>query len=374
MKITNVEVFKTRVAPIGEFCAWGWSSTNIKITTDEGIVGWGEADSNGALIETLVNMPNSNFISYGLKELLIGENPLDIERLWYKMYYKTLHHGRDAAAIHAISAIDIALWDIAGKYYNVPVYQLLGGKYRNYIDAYGTFVPSDDHEETAEIAKNAVKDGGYKLLKYGGGSFGTSEKFDVDSAKAVREAVGDDIGIAIDVCKQWKSYSTALSRARKLEQFNLEWIEEPVAPGDYDSYRRLGDKIQIKISGGEAITTVQEVAKFMKETRVDIVQPDVTNCGGITEIKKIEMIAKLYGCKLIPHGFGTGILFAATIHSLASSEYGDLMEYSISESPLFKYVDRKRAIAVDGRIEVPDRVGLGVDIDEDVLKEYSYTY
>lgn len=279
-------------------------------------------------------MPNSNFISYGLKELLIGENPLDIESLWYKMYYKTLHHGRDGAAIHAISAIDIALWDIEGQYYNVPVYQLLGGKYWDTINAYGTFVPSDDHEESAEIAKNALEFGGYKVVKFGGGSFGTSEEFDVASVKAVREVVGKDIGIAVDVCKQWKSYPTELSRCRKLEQFNLEWIEEPVAPGDYDSYRRLVDRVNTKISGGEAITTVQEVAKFMNEARVAIVQPDITNCGGITEMKKIDLMAKLYGCKLIPHGFGTGILFAATIHFLASSEYGDLMEYSISESPI----------------------------------------
>ena len=374
MKITDVEVFKTRIAPVGEFCSWGWSSAIIKITTDQGIVGWGEADSNGALIETLVNMPNTNFMSYGLKELLIGENPLDIERLWYKMYYKTLHHGRDAVTIHAISAVDIALWDIAGQYYNVPVYQLLGGKYRDYINAYGTFIPSDDHEESGEIAKNALKVGGYDMLKFGGASFGSSEAFDIKSVKAVREAVGDDVRLAIDPCRQWQSYPTALSRCKKLEQFNLEWIEEPVVAGDYDSYRRLVDRVNTKISGGEAITTVPEFAKFMQQTGIAIVQPDITNCGGITEIKKIDMMAKLNGCKLIPHGFGTGILFAATIHFLASSEFGDLMEYSLSESPLFKYVDRNRAIAANGRIEVPNRVGLGVDIDEDILKEYSYTY
>lgn len=370
MKITNVEAFALRVPPIGENCVWGWDSAIVKITTDEGIVGWGEADSSPFILRTMINMPNTNYISYGMKELLIGENPLDIERLWNKMYQMTLHHGRVGVAIHCISAIDIALWDIAGQYYGVPVYQLLGGKYRDYINAYGTIIPDDDHEKTAELAVNAVKEGGFKLIKSGGGKFGTTEEFDVAHTKALREALGDDIGVSVDVCKQWKDFGTALSRIKKLESYHLDWVEEPVEPMDFHSYRRLSEMVSTKISGGEALTTAREFNEFLQVAKPAIVQPDISNCGGITEMKKIDMLAKLNGSKLIPHGFGTGILFAATVHFLASSEYGDTMEYSTSASPLFRYLDRNLVKSVDAKVYVPDRPGLGVDIDEAVIAEY----
>lgn len=370
MKIINVEAFALRVPPIGTECVWGWDSAIVKITTDDGIVGWGETDSSPFILRTMVEMPNTNYISYGLKEILIGENPLDIERLWNKMYQMTLHHGRVGVAIHAMSAIDIALWDIAGQYYDVPVYQLLGGKYRDRIKAYGTIIPDDDHDKTAEIAQEAVRSGGFDLIKSGGGLFGTSEEFDVAHTKALREALGGDIGLSVDVCKQWKDFSTALSRIKKLEKYNLSWIEEPIEPMAFESYARLSSRVDTSISGGEALTTVREFHEFLRVAHPAIVQPDITNCGGITEIKKIDTLAKLYDCKLIPHGFGTGILFAATVHFLASSEYGDRMEYSASQSPIFRYLDKNLIKPEGAWITVPDRPGLGIDIDESIIQEY----
>ncbi len=375
MKIVNVEAFALRVPPKeGERdVEWGMDCSLVKITTDTGIIGWGETDSNPALIKAMIDMPNSHLLSWGFKELLIGENPLDIERLWDKMYRKTIHYGRSGIAIHALSAIDIALWDIAGKHYNVPVYQLLGGKYRDKIKTYGTFIPSDDHKETAQNALRSLKNGGFDLLKFGGGSYGTSEEFDLKSVEAVRDVIGYDIGLAVDVCKQWQDAGTAMERLKKLEKYNIAWVEEPCLPTDYDTYKRLANSTSIKISGGEGLCTVREFNDFMKISTPAIVQPDVTNCGGITEMKRINMLAELYSCKLIPHNFGSGILLSATIHCLASFRNGDIMEYSNSTSPFFTDLDRNLIRSIDSYVTVPERPGLGVDIDEEIIKKYSYS-
>ena len=376
MKIEKIEVFALRVPPedgvIG--VEWGMDCSLVKITTDTGIVGWGETDSNPAIIKTIFDMPSSHYLSYGLKDLLIGENPLDIERLWNKMYLKTLHYGRAGVGIHAISAVDIALWDIAGKYYNVPVYQLLGGKYRDKIKTYGTFIPYEDLDKTVEAAKKTLDDGGFDTLKFGGIPFGLTEKYDIEVVKKLREALGDDIGLAADVSKLWPDYGTALSRMKQLEKYNLAWVEEPCLATDYESYRRLASQISTKISGGEALTTVREFNDFMRMANPSIVQPDVTNCGGITEMKKINMLAELNSCKLIPHNFGSGVLLAATVQSLASYQHGDTMEYSGSLSPFFSELDRNLIRSIDGYVTVPDRPGLGVDINEDIIKKYSYTW
>lgn len=376
MKIASIEVFALRVPPEdGKIeVEWGMDCSLVKVTTDTGIVGWGETDSNPAIIKTIFDMPTSHYLSYSLKDLLIGENPLDIERLWNKMYLKTLHYGRSGVAIHAISAIDIALWDIAGKFYNVPVYQLLGGKYRDKIKTYGTFIPVEDIDTTVEYAKRALEDGGFDTLKFGGEPFGLNEKYDIEVVRRLREALGDDIGLAADVSKIWPDYGTALSRMKKLEQYNLEWVEEPCLATDYDSYKRLASQVKTKISGGEALATVREFNDFMRIAQPSIVQPDVTNCGGITEMKRINMLAELNSCKLIPHNYGSGILLAATIHCLASFQHGDTMEYSNSMSPFFRELDRNLVRSIDGYVTVPDRPGLGVDIDEDVIKKYTYTW
>lgn len=370
MKIVNVEAFGLRVPPAGTYCEWGWAASLIKITTDEGIVGWGESDTNPELFRTLVNMNNSNGCSYGLKEILMGENPLDVGRLWNKMFFYTNHHGRVGAAIHAISAADMALWDIAGKYYNVPVYQLLGGKYRDSIRSYGTIVPYDEHEKTAETAKKAVAQCGYSLIKISGGKFGTSEKFDVDCIRAVREAVGDDVEVAIDPVKLWEDAGTAITRIKKLEKYNLAFVEEPVKANDYVGYHRISEKVTAKISGGEALTSLSEFDEFMTYGTPDIVQPDLSNCGGISEGKKIELFATQRGMKLIPHGYSTGILVAAIVHFLASSPTNDLMEYPVCDSPLFTDLDRNLLMSENGCVQVPNRPGLGVDIDESVIEKY----
>ena len=371
MKITDIEVIHLRVPAPGEVCEWGEDAIIVRVHTDEGITGIGESDSSPMVIKALIETPNSNLYCYGLKELLIGENPLETARLWQKMYWASNYVGRRGAGIHAISAIDIALWDIAAQYYNVPLHTLLGGKFRDRIRAYGTFIPADRPEDNREIALKLVKKG-FKSLKFGGGVLGDDPETDYQIVKHVREAIGNEIELQIDLATKWGTAGHALRMCKRLEEFDLNWIEEPVLADDIKGYTKLAAQATQKIAGGEALTTRYEFKDFLERFDPDIVQPDITRCGGITEMRKIYDMAQLNGVQLIPHGFSTGILLAASVHFLASCEHGTLMEYSESTSPLVN--DNGLVINPiefrDGFLEVPDRPGLGIELNDEFIKEF----
>ncbi len=371
MKITHIEVIHLRVPKAGETCEWGEDAIIVRVHTDKGITGIGESDSSPMVIKALIETPNSNLYCYGLKELLIGENPLEIARLWQKMYWSSNYVGRRGAGIHAISAIDIALWDIAAKYYNVPLHTLLGGKFRNRIKAYGTFIPAHRPEDNREIARKLVEKG-FNSLKFGGGVLGDDPETDYQIVKNVREAIGDNIELQIDLATKWGTAGHALRMCKRLEPFDLNWIEEPVLADDINGYKRLANQATQKIAGGEALTTRYEFKDFLERFSPDIVQPDITRCGGITEMRKIYDMSQLNGTQLIPHGFSTGILLAASVHFLASCEHGTLMEYSESTSPLVN--DNGLVINPvqfrDGYLEVSDKPGLGIELNDEFVKEF----
>jgi len=369
VKITDIEVIQLRVPALDAECEWGEDALIVRVHTDEGIIGLGEADSSPAVVAACIEAPQSNFYSQGLKRLLIGENPLEIERLWQKMYSDSNYMGRRGAGIHALSAIDIALWDIAAQFYAVPLHILLGGRYRERIAAYGTFIPDEDPIRSGEIARQLVADG-YRSLKFGGGVFGVEAERDVAIVKAVREAVGDDIQLQIDLAGRWRTRAHTLEMAQRLAPYNLNWIEEPVLSDDLEGYARLGSQLSCKVAGGESLTTQWEFKQFLEQARVDIVQPDITRCGGITEMKRIYNLAQLYSTELVPHGFSTGILLAASVHFLAACEYGTLMEYSRSTSPLFTDLVINPIRFEEGYLQVPRGPGLGVELDWTVVERY----
>jgi L-alanine-DL-glutamate epimerase-like enolase superfamily enzyme len=183
---------------MGEAAEWGDDTFIVRIHTDNGLIGIGESDSSPAVLKAIVETLSSHSTCKGLREIRLGENPLDIERLWHKMFDATSYLGRRGAVIHAISAIDIALWDIAGKHYGVPVHQLLGGKLRDDIEAYGTFIPRDAPSENSEVAARLV-DTGLKLLKLGRGNIGIDPQHDHTVMRHVRDSVGPDVELAVDL-------------------------------------------------------------------------------------------------------------------------------------------------------------------------------
>lgn len=371
MRITDVEVIHLRVPLLAADCEWGEDALIVRVHTDAGIVGLGESDSSPTVIAALIEAPQTNLYCTGLKSLLIGENPLEIGRLWQKMYWSTNYVGRRGAGIHAISAIDIALWDIAAKHYGVPLHTLLGGKFRERIDAYGTFIPADDPDENGRIARDLVAKG-FTSLKFGGGVFGDDPDLDFEIVKAVRDAIGPSIQLQIDLATKWRTSAHALHMCKRLEPFNLHWVEEPVLADDERGYVKLGRQATQKIAGGEALTTVHEFHNMLERFEPDIIQPDITRCGGISEMKKIYDMAQMRGVQLIPHGFSTEILLAASVHFLASCEHGTLMEYSQSTSPLVagNGLAKEPIVFTGGQLVVPDRPGLGIELNEDIIRKY----
>lgn len=369
MKITDVEVICLRVPKYDESCEWGEDAVIVKVHTDAGITGIGESDSAPIVIKAIIEAPETNLYCTGLKKLLIGENPLEIQKLWDKMYWASNYMGRRGAGIHAISAIDIALWDIASQYYKVPIYTLLGGKYRDKIKAYGTFIPADKPEDNKTIARN-LKEQGFKSLKFGGGILGDDPDTDEAIIKAVREELGDDFELQIDLATKWRNVGHSIAMFKRLEKYNLNWIEEPILSDNTNGYKKLNGISSAKLAGGESLTTRFEFQEFLQNAQPDIVQPDITRCGGITEMKKIYDLATLHGTKLVPHGFSTGILLAATVQFLAATEECDLIEYSQSNSPLFTKLVKNRIKFENGYVVVPDCIGLGVELDEELIEKY----
>ena len=369
MKITDVEVICLRVPAYDAPCEWGDDAFIVRVHTDAGICGIGESDTSPVAARGIVEAPQSHESSNGLKRLLIGENPLEIQRLWDKMYSCSNYCGRRGLGIHAISAIDIALWDIASQYYQVPIYMLLGGKYRDKIPAYGTFIPADTLDENRAIVRR-LKAQGFKSLKFGGGIFGNDPDTDEAIIAAIRDEAGPDFELQIDVACKWRTYGASAPMFKRLEKYHLNWIEEPVMPDDYNGYAKLGALGISKVSGGEGLTTRYEFDAFIRQAQPDIVQPDITRCGGISEIRKIYDIAEMNGVKLVPHGFSTGILLAATVQFLAACEHGDLIEYSQSVSPLYTDLVKNKIPFENGYVTVPDKPGLNIELDEDLVEKY----
>ncbi|MEU1293763.1 mandelate racemase/muconate lactonizing enzyme family protein [Streptomyces sp. NPDC005840] len=369
MIITDVEAIWLRVPSFDQPCEWGEDAFIVRIHTDTGLVGVGESDSSPAVLRAIVETPASHSTCRGLREILIGRNPLDIDGLWRAMLDESSYMGRSGAAVHAISAIDIALWDLAGQHAGVPVHHLLGGALRDSIPAYGTFIPSSDPQESAARA-GALVEQGFRAMKIGGGPFGLDPDQDHETLRAVRKAIGSEIGLAVDLVYRWRDYQYALDQTRMFAEFDLMWVEEPISPDDPTGLRRLGEDSPTPISGGEFLSTAPEFEAFIHDTRPAIVQPDITRCGGITEIRRINQLATRASCRLVPHGFSTGILMAATSHFLSSIPGGDLIECSQSTSPLARGLVANPLQLEVGNLRIGTAPGLGIELDEELLERY----
>lgn len=369
MKIADIECICLRVPAMDEPCEWGEDAFIVAVYTDTGLVGIGESDTSPYAARAFVEAPMSHGTSKGLKSILLGEDPLDIERLWNKMYWESNYIGRRGLGIHAISAIDIALWDIASQYHQVPIYELLGGKKRDRIPAYGTFIPAYPAEGNREII-HKLKAQGYKSLKFGGGPFGMDPDKDLEMLEVIRDEAGEDFQLQLDIAGMWQTYEHAADMIEKTRKYNMTWYEEPVMQDNLEAYSRLAGLDGVSISGGETLTTIYEFQEFLDKSDADIVQPDITRCGGITEMCRINELAIKKGKRMVPHGFSTGILLAATVQFLAAAENGHLIEYSQSTSPLFTDLVKNRIPFEEGFVTVPDTIGLNVEMDEALIAKY----
>lgn len=376
MKIKSVEtiVLKQDLGSDVKFAfsqAWYNSRTImiLKITTDTGIVGWGESFGPAFV--------NQVIIDKYYKDYLIGKDPLDIEVIWEHLYNMMRDHCQKGNAIEAISAVDIALWDIKGKFLNQPIYKLLGGSPRKRIKPYATGlyrnVLPTDHAGLIEEALG-YKNDGFTAMKIKIG-FGIED--DIKAVRAIREAVGDDIMLMVDANHAYNA-STALKVCRGIEDCNITWFEEPVPPEDIQGYIEVKSQTCIPISGGEAEFTRFGFNNLLSKRAVDIVQPDCGVTGGISEFRKISVLASIHNIQCYPHVWGsaialyTGINCAFSLQDFPNKLVQEdmLLEYDRTENIFRECLAKEPLQLVDGYIQPPTKPGLGIEVDEELIAKY----
>ena len=369
MKITDVEAVVLRQPAVDEGIADGsQDDLVVLIRTDEGLTGIGEVDSAPEAVAALVNAPGSHAIAHSLRELLVGEDPNDVERLWDKMYRGVNYIGRRGIAVHAISGLDIALWDLKGKAAAKPVCELLGEVHHERVRAYASRLMPDTTEEVTD-AVSELREQGFTAVKLGWGPLGRDPEHDVRLAAAAREAGGDGVEIMIDAGHGYEAdAATAIDVGRELERLGCYWLEEPFLPDEYEAYAELADAVDIPVAAGEQDATRWGFRELIERGHVDLIQPDVTRCGGITEMVRIAALAEEHGVKFVPHAWKSGIIKAASLHVNAVVPGALFQEYCVAETEINTKLTRQLLpIEPDGYVAVPTAPGLGIDLDEDVF-------
>lgn len=339
----------------------------VRVLTDEGIEGIGEADASPEVVKAVIDAPFSHNVACGLREVLIGQNPLEHDRLWQLMYRRTMYFGRTSVTIAAMSAIDIALWDIKGKKFGEPIHRLLGGAKHHRFRAYASILFGRDGRETAEIGRRWVE-AGYTAVKFGWEPMGTSEIVDHRLVQGAREGIGPAATLLIDAGCVWDA-RTALRRANAFADYRAEWLEEPLQQGDIDGYRWLKDRSPIPIAAGEGECGKEAFRPLLDARALDVYQIDVSRCG-FTDGAYIRQRIEEIGARPCNHNYTSPLGGAASLHWLATCRDAFLYEDCVEDSPLRHELTHEKIQAAHGFIEVPDRPGLGVTLNEDFIQRH----
>jgi D-galactarolactone cycloisomerase len=379
MKITEIRVHVLKSALAQPFAfSQGWvrqrSATLVEVLTDAGLIGWGEAFAQGLEPPDIA----AAAIEHALKPLLLGANPLATEVLWHRMYHATRDYGRKGSVVAAISALDIALWDIAGKAYGVPVYALLGGAFRTQVAPYATgFYRIEGQGEAARLAAEAIEhsEAGFKMMKVKLG-YGVAD--DIACMAAIGRAIeGRGIRLMVDTNHAY-GRADALRLGRALADYDLLWYEEPVAPEDLRGYAEMREKLTMPIAGGENEHTLYGYRELLAAHALDIAQPDLGSCGGLSAARHITALAQAHGVAVNPHVWGSAIAQAASLQLIAALPIthhalfaqGPVLEYDRSSHPFRQQLITQPIIQQGGWVQIPHGPGLGVEVDRAVLERY----
>jgi len=370
MKIREIRAVGLRGAtPEG-----GWSDeleqedcvhTLVAVVTDEGPVGLGSVFTSDDLVRAALAL---------LEPLYRGENALEPERVSEKLHQHTFWTGRGGSVTHAISGIDIALWDLLGKATGQPVGRLLGGRYRDRVKPYASLLMQEPGPLTEHLLR--IKEQGFRAFKIGWGPFGRrSGALDEAIVKTAREAVGPESLLMVDAGASdafWQhGYKWALRTAPMLAEYDVAWFEEPLKPDALADYVELRRRAPVPIAAGEGLTRRQSFQPWLQAGALDIVQPDVTKVGGISEERRIGWMAQENGVRFIPHGWNTAVGLAADLQLASAFPDTDLVEYINGSA----YVDEIAAggwqLDGDGMLPIPETPGLGLELDMDAVARYS---
>lgn len=381
MKITDIKTYSLKAvldAPLGwsKHVITSRTASLVRISTDEGVEGWGEIAAHG--------QPSAGSAVIGsiLKPMLIGKDPLATSALWQEMYELVRVHGLWGMQIEAISAVDIALWDIKGKATNLPIYSLLGGPFREKVRAYATGLyysqEGNQVESRVEEARSYIEEG-FSAMKMKIG--GLSVKEDIANVAAVRDAIGEDTLLMVDANGAYNRHA-AKQVGRLLEELGVTWFEEPVPAEDVDGYAALRSALDVAITGGENSATRFAFRDFIARRAVDILQPDLCIAGGLTECRRIADAAGMWGIQCIPHTWGTQVAIAASLQFIAALPdlpagggpcfplRSPMLEFDRTPNPIRDRLVVSPIEHQQGWVSVPDRPGLGIDIDEDALQMF----
>ena len=375
MKIASVETFDLR-CDIEPSFGWsqGWidqrATTLVKITTEDGLVGWGEGAAASLINELLA-------------PLVIGGDPMQRAGLWERMFH-ALYNANIFVGLagSALSAIDIALWDLAGKATGLPAHALLGGKVRDRVAVYATglyYTEGEFPDRLLDEARSYVEQG-FTGMKTKVGGLTVEE--DVRRVRALREAIGPDVRLMVDANEAYNA-TTAIRIGHKLAELDLMWFEEPVNAQDVEAYLQVKDALPMAIAGGENLRTRFEFKDYLARRAYDIAQPDIMHCGGITEMARICAMANAHGVQVNPHVWGSPIMIAATLHLTATlppcptardpQPYAQepVMEFDRTPSAIRQQVCVEPFDQRDSYIRVPEGPGLGIEVDEYVVRDLS---
>lgn len=377
MKISFVRthVLEAKIdAPFASSQRWDYSRGGllVEVHAENGKVGWGEAYGPPRIL--------ANIIDTTFAQLLLGADALATEDIWQKLYDSLRDHGQRGVVIQALSAVDVALWDLKGKLLDTPVYALMGGAVRSNIRAYATglYRRAMDLDENRTLLLDEARgylDQGMTAMKV---KIGFGRAYDVDMVESLRALIGPNIELMADMNHGY-DLTGAKQVARLLEPYDLGWLEEPVVPENLDGYARLRSSTSISIAGGESHFTRFGFLDILRKEAMEIIQPDLCATGGLSETKKIADLASAFGVRCVPHVWGTGIGIAAALHLIAvlprtatgwQSQFDPMLEYDCTPHPFRQSILREPLLVKDGFIKVPEGPGLGIEIDEAAVARY----
>lgn len=386
MKIADVEAIvldtgKDYASPASAAEAHGVRFVSLlKITTDEGIVGWSDVETQPHVGKAIVDAPSGGQVGFeSLRRALIGEDPFERERLRQKMHRYLAYYGRQGAGVQMMSGADIALHDIAGKALGQPVWQLLGAKYRDRVAAYAStlfrLTPDDMRRAVDEYLAH-----GFRAIKFGWGAFGRDLSLDVALVKAARQAAGPDVTLMVD--GGWygtsheepyrpRSLRDWVRLVGPLEEQGVFWLEDFLHPDNFAGYARVAERTKtLRVAAGEQLAGVGEFERLADEGKADVLQPDLSRCGGLTVGKQIADFATRRQVDCVPHAWLTDLLKAASLHLNAYLMNSLYLEYNVSSASLLTNLCTERIEMEDGFVRVPEGPGLGVEVNEEVVRRY----
>jgi L-alanine-DL-glutamate epimerase-like enolase superfamily enzyme len=341
----------------------------IRVSTDAGIVGHADVDSHPWIVKAIVEAhPHIPDFCAGLRDAVVGLDPWDRHAVWDRMYRASWYHGRRGPVLHAMSGIDVALWDIVGRASGQPVSALLGGRRRTSVRAYASTL----FRETPDAMRAAVRaylDAGFTAIKFGWGPWGADPTRDRELLGAARDEAGDDVALMVDGHLQG-DLTAVVATVKALEPLAPHWAEEPLPadrPGDLAA---LGRATGLRIATGEQLGGISEFEELLREPGVAVVQPDLSRCGGFTALQQIVALAQSRGVLVVPHAWTSHVLTAASLQAAAWLPDEPFIEVNASSAPLVQELATLDLTLTDGRVAVPDGPGLGVEVDAAVLDRY----